>query len=445
MSALSVRDCAERRNALKQKPDPLLTEELNSILKNNSSLKLIQTWERVTPELNANGERIIKKSELGETQYVSANYIVRNKTVVSKHIFAGNQRVASTVSMKDNCGTVSEKNMMYFHPDHLGSSSYVTDKKGNFFEMIEYLPYGETLYDEAATVDKTEFRFTSKEMDAETGLYYYGARYYDAKLCKWISTDPILEEYFPTGDKEKDKQLPGMGGAFNPVNLNLYHYAGNNPIVITDPNGKESKQYTADKAIDGKTIFDKYGYKGYWNSRDKVEKTTRGTAGCSAEELSRWMQITNSAISINALKGMFRQAINKEVVDSIINNKSINIGTIFTIEDVAKKTIDAMMYSLPNGSYGTTPSIQIEEILHGKAGELGIGFKGLHIEDIWNIVDAFNKGPSELAKLYENNLKGKTFYGYIREERFDAITEKDYQRLMDECIKRHPEPNKSRH
>ena len=46
---------------------------------------------------------------------------------------------------------------------------FLTDKKGNFFEMIEYLPYGETLYDEAATVDKTEFRFTSKEQDAETG------------------------------------------------------------------------------------------------------------------------------------------------------------------------------------------------------------------------------------------------------------------------------------
>jgi len=174
---------------------------------------------------------------LGETQYVSANYIVRNKTVISKHIFAGNQRVASTVSMKDNCGTVSEKNTMYFHPDHLGSSSYVTDKKGNFFEMIEYLPYGETLYDEAATVDKTEFRFTSKEQDAETGLYYYGARYYDARTSRWISTDPILEKYLPTGNKEKDENLTA-GGVFNSYNLNMYHYAGNNPVVMIDPNGK---------------------------------------------------------------------------------------------------------------------------------------------------------------------------------------------------------------
>jgi len=147
--------------------------------------------------------------------------------------------------MKNNCGTMTEQNTMYFHPDHLGSSSYVTDKKGNFFEMIEYLPYGETLYDEAATVDKTEFRFTSKEQDAETGLYYYGARYYDAKLCKWISTDPILEEYMPVAGnsdeaRRQNRRLPGMGGVYNPTNMNLYHYAGNNPIKYYDPDGKQS-------------------------------------------------------------------------------------------------------------------------------------------------------------------------------------------------------------
>jgi len=198
-----------------------------------------------TSVIKANGERIIKKSELGETQYVSANYIVRNKTVISKHVFAGNQRIASTVSMKNNCGTMTEQNTMYFHPDHLGSSSYVTDKKGNFFEMIEYLPYGETLYDEAATVDKTEFRFTSKEMDAETGLYYYGARYRDAKTGVWLSVDPYLEMYLPMtpiSDKEKEHNmnLPGLGGVFNSVNLNLYHYAGNNPVRFVDPDGKQS-------------------------------------------------------------------------------------------------------------------------------------------------------------------------------------------------------------
>ena len=110
--------------------------------------------------------------------------------------------------------------------------------------MIEYLPYGETLYDEAATVDKTEFRFTSKEMDAETGLYYHGARYRDAKTGVWLSVDPYLANgnYFPVPPvndkaKERNKKLPA-GGVFNSVNLNAYHYAGNNPVGMIDPDGK---------------------------------------------------------------------------------------------------------------------------------------------------------------------------------------------------------------
>jgi RHS repeat-associated protein len=185
-----------------------------------------------TPEIKANGERIIKKSELGETQYISANYIVRNKTVISKHVFAGNQRIASTVSMKNNCGTMTEQNTMYFHPDHLGSSSYVTDKKGNFFEMIEYLPYGETLYDEAATVDKTEFRFTGHLKDDETGFYYCHARYYDPKMGKFLSVDPILEQYL---------QGKPNGGVYSSENMNLYMYVGNNPVKYIDPNGTDKK------------------------------------------------------------------------------------------------------------------------------------------------------------------------------------------------------------
>jgi len=67
-------------------------------------------------------------------------------------------------------------------------------------------------------------------------LYYFGARYYDARTSVWVSPDPILDKYLPTG--KKDEQLPGMGGVFNGVNLNPYNYAGQNPVMIFDPNGE---------------------------------------------------------------------------------------------------------------------------------------------------------------------------------------------------------------
>ena len=86
-------------------------------------------------------------------------------------------------------------------------------------------------------------RFTAKELDDETALYYYGARYMDPRTSRWISTDPALESYVPVAPiddeaKKHNENLPGMGGVFNPVNLNTYHYAGNNPVKYTDPSGK---------------------------------------------------------------------------------------------------------------------------------------------------------------------------------------------------------------
>ena len=77
----------------------------------------------------------------------------------------------------------------------------------------------------------------------ETGVNYYGARYLDPKYSQWLSGDPALGEYIPKAPiddeaKKHNEKVPGMGGVFNVVNLHLYHYAGNNPVKYTDPDGK---------------------------------------------------------------------------------------------------------------------------------------------------------------------------------------------------------------
>ncbi|WP_246473253.1 RHS repeat-associated core domain-containing protein [Treponema parvum] len=169
----------------------------------------------------------------------------------SKHIYLGETRIVTkqTSKLDISYGQSDEyHHRYYYHPDHLGSAQLVTDYEGNEYQRIEYTPYGELWVEKKSKTEEglrfLPYKFTAKEQDEETGLYYYGARYLDAKYSRWLSTDPAVGEYIPqtpVSDEAKkyNQSLPGQGGIFNIVNLQLYHYAGNNPVKYTDPDGKK--------------------------------------------------------------------------------------------------------------------------------------------------------------------------------------------------------------
>ena len=204
-----------------------------------------------TYSYDSGGNRVKKNGKHGEVIYVNNNYTIRNGSVVGKHVFAGDTRVASKLVVTESpeegtetgeieSGEItpggSDEGIYYYHGDHLGSSSVVTNKEGKFHEHVEYFPFGETWVHEKASDNAVSMRykFTGKEMDPETGLYYYGARYYDPVVSKWISVDPILNDYLPSTGNNK---MPA-GGIFRSSNLGMYSYVGNRPVNYKDPTGK---------------------------------------------------------------------------------------------------------------------------------------------------------------------------------------------------------------
>src|SRR5574344_376173 len=194
--------------------------------------------------LQLNEIRIIKMKilhqEIKLTDYL---YGTDGQRAVKRSIFLGTERIVTKQCSKDaregfaEVGTQSEADQQYYyHADHLGSVSAITDSDGDVYERLEYTPYGEVWidlqYGTTAFDFDTPYKFTGKELDEETGLYYYGASYLDPMYSRWLSTDPALSDY-ASGSK-------AGGGIYNSHNFNLYNYANNNPIRYTDPDGRVS-------------------------------------------------------------------------------------------------------------------------------------------------------------------------------------------------------------
>ncbi len=163
---------------------------------------------------DGDGGRVKKIADGVETIYIGKIYEVTKflgaTNQATKHIFAGSNRV---------CTVTDTGSKAYYHPDHLGSASVITAAAGQLAQVVEYTPFGETSKNQRFGPVDVKHKFTGQEIDNETGLYFYNARYYDPQLCRFITADIYV-------------QRPS-----DPQTLNRYTYTRNNPLIYIDESG----------------------------------------------------------------------------------------------------------------------------------------------------------------------------------------------------------------
>lgn len=162
-----------------------------------------------TMEYDYTGMRVRKTSGGLVTHFPFKGYEVDLASgTVTKFIRIGNEMYASKKGATK----------YFYHNDHLGGVNVITDIGGNRVQLNEYAPWGGVSREEGTIVDPTH-RFTGQERDPETGVYYYGGRYYDNSIGRFLSPDPYVQE------------------PENPQSLNRYTYVLNNPVSYVDPSG----------------------------------------------------------------------------------------------------------------------------------------------------------------------------------------------------------------
>ncbi len=122
----------------------------------------------------------------------------------------------------------------YYHSDHLGSTSYITDDSARITQYTAYLPYGELLVDEHTSSEDLPYKFNGKELDEETGLYYYGARYMQPITSVWYGIDPLTEKY---------------------PDVSAYTYCMGNPVRLVDDDGKKVYLFATKLPMDNINLF----------------------------------------------------------------------------------------------------------------------------------------------------------------------------------------------
>jgi RHS repeat-associated protein len=226
--------------------------------------------------------------------------------------------------------------LYYFHADHLGSGSIITDNAGRTYQTLAYAPWGESLVnvrDVNQNYDEP-YKFTGYEKDEETGLNQAKNRYYDSKLSIFYSVDALAEKF------------PNIAG---------YSYARNNPVNVIDPDGREGIVVTGSP---GKEKMDQHFL---INGLDRAKKTQART---EKGEGTTWMIYNDK-----------EQGFNQEYLDKYTaqaKEAGINVKVVSEVEDV----VNYINNKTGGDSRSNDQISSFYYVGHSTPGDLDVGYQG---------------------------------------------------------------------
>ena len=250
-----------------------------------------------------------------------------------------------SVSNPDSYGELA----YFYHSDHLGSTSNVTDANGEVSQHVEYVPFGEVFIEERNNTWNTPYLFNAKELDEEIGLYYYGARYYDPRTSLWLSTDPLESKY---------------------PNISTYTYCANNPIKrkeldgqdwIENENGDITWNVNINASNHSQMLKAGQTYRGTDYVRYKNWDNNR------ANGLVKEHYKSDKVLHYEIHNGIYQMDFTGKVVKAnIVANKNINLSKNAEYGIIGTANLNAVFsdgstfttnsYNFASGSYGNGPT-----------------------------------------------------------------------------------------
>jgi len=311
-----------------------------------------------------------------KTKYEDLQEQIKNHYVIFEVPYNGTDKNYNESGAGFTPSENPEKLQYYYHSDHLGSSNLITDILGEVVQHIEYVPFGEVFIEEKNNKWNTPYLFNAKELDEETGLYYYGARYYDPRVSVWYGVDPKWEEY---------------------PNITPYAYCLNNPVKLVDPDGQKAMVIVKGNTITVSAVIQVYGR----------GATNTGISNIKSSINNHWAKQSNGA------NWTYTDPANGDVYNVVM--------------DVSVKKRNILSIGRTTDNYiKVDPSVSRSYVRNGSTGEWGTGDSWVPAHEFAHLVGIDDRyadnanGISVANTGWQGNIMG-SYNGTVDQRNIDAM------------------------